>query len=495
MNKKRKLLILLSLAGLLVLTSPVLTANAAWVNTAAGKKYTQKASPGYVTGWKQINQKWYYFNSKGIMQTGWITVGSKTYFLKSDGSRQTGWLKSNGKFYYLNKNGVMQKNKWVDNRYLTADGSSAFGLKTISGSTYYLDPATGIKKTGKVKINGNLYFFNAKGVMQKNKWVSSNNCYASNSGELLTGINAVGNSVYYFNENGKKVTKKLKTIDGNTYYFLPNGKAAKGKVKISGKFYYFLSSGIMATNTWIDSNYYAGEDGVLTKRSKQTGWVTLGDDKYYYDSNEKPVTGWQTISGSKYYFNGSGVMQTGIQTISGSKYYFYPDGKLAISVSIVVGPMQYTIDSRGVVVNEISTQISNNDLGTQIANFALKYVGNPYVYGGTSLTKGADCSGFVMTVFANFNIQLLRVANDQMHGPSSSYIKKGYAQGYVVSTDDMRPGDLLFYGSGDYANHVAIYIGNGQIVHASNSQPYPAGGIKISNYDYQTPLKVVRYWS
>ena len=81
MNKKRKLLLLLSLAGLLVLTSPVLTANAAWVNTAAGKKYTQKASPGYATGWKQIKQNWYYFNSNGIMQTGWITVGAKTYFL------------------------------------------------------------------------------------------------------------------------------------------------------------------------------------------------------------------------------------------------------------------------------------------------------------------------------------------------------------------------------------------------------------------------------
>ena len=60
---------------------------------------------------------------------------------------------------------------------------------------------------------------------------------------------------------------------------------------------------------------------------------------------------------------------------------------------------------------------------------------------------------------------------------------------------DLQPGDLLFYGSGNYASHVAIYMGNGQIVHASNSQPYPKGGIKISNYNYQTPIKAVRYWS
>ena len=69
MNRK-KILALLSLTGLLVLSSPVMTANAAWKNTSSGKIYTQSASPGYVTGWKQISGKWYYFNSSGIMQTG-----------------------------------------------------------------------------------------------------------------------------------------------------------------------------------------------------------------------------------------------------------------------------------------------------------------------------------------------------------------------------------------------------------------------------------------
>ena len=64
-----------------------------------------------------------------------------------------------------------------------------------------------------------------------------------------------------------------------------------------------------------------------------------------------------------------------------------------------------------------------------------------------------------------------------------------------MSTSDMLPGDLIFYGSGGYASHVAIYIGDGKVVHASNSQPYPAGGIKISDYNYSTPIKVMRYWS
>lgn len=506
MNMKRKLLLLLSLTGLLTLTSPVLTASAAWVNTIAGKKYTQKAAPGYVTGWQQINGSWYYFSNTGIMQTGWITVSGKTYFLTPDGVRQTGWIKSNGKFYYLNNNGVMQKSKWVDNRYLLSSGACAFGFITIGDKTYYLDPSTGIRQTGKIKYNGNLYYFNSKGILQKDKWVCSGNCYASGSGALLKGVNAVGDAVYFFNNNGKKVTQKLKTIDSNTYYFMPDGTAAKNmRVKIGSNFYYFLSSGIMATDTWISNKYFADSDGVLTEPEKpgdsneetpkQTGWETQGDNKYYYDSDGSLVTGWQTISGSKYYFAPDGVMQTGVQTINGSKYYFYPDGRLAVSVTIVVGSKQYTINSSGIITDETNMHLSGDDTGTQIANFALQYVGNPYVYGGTSLTNGADCSGFVMTVFANFNIKLLRVADDQMHGPSSSYLKQGYAQAFTVSEEDMRPGDLIFYGYGDYASHVAIYIGDGKIVHASNSQPYPAGGIKISNYDYNTPIKIVRYWN
>lgn len=120
---------------------------------------------------------------------------------------------------------------------------------------------------------------------------------------------------------------------------------------------------------------------------------------------------------------------------------------------------------------EASTSVSG--LGQSIADFAVQFVGNPYVYGGTSLTNGADCSGFVMSVFANFGISLPRTSYDQA------------SAGYAVSVADLRPGDLLFYhGFG----HVAIYIGNGQVVHASNAQT----GIKISPYNYSNIDRIVR---
>ena len=246
----------------------------------------------------------------------------------------------------------------------------------------------------------------------------------------------------------------------------------------------------MAKNTWVGI-YYVGADGARTGLKKTVGWSTVNGSKYYFDSNGNMVTGWQTISGSKYYFNSSGVMLTGIQTLYDQKHYFYSDGRLATSITIVVGTKQYTINSSGVITKEESLKVSDSTLGGQIVNYALQFVGNKYVYGGNSLTNGVDCSGFTQQVMLHFGISIPRVADAQMKG-QDSLKKYKYT---IVDMGSIQPGDLLFYGSGNYASHVAIYMGNGKIVHASNSQPYPAGGIKVSTYNYQTPLRAVRYWS
>jgi cell wall-associated NlpC family hydrolase len=121
---------------------------------------------------------------------------------------------------------------------------------------------------------------------------------------------------------------------------------------------------------------------------------------------------------------------------------------------------------------------SSYSLGQQIADFACQFVGNPYVWGGTSLTNGADCSGFTQSVMANFGISIARVAADQAYGGTS------------VDLGSIQPGDLLFYSDGSSISHVSIYIGNGQVVHASNSNT----GIIISSYSYRTPCSAVRYW-
>ncbi len=117
-----------------------------------------------------------------------------------------------------------------------------------------------------------------------------------------------------------------------------------------------------------------------------------------------------------------------------------------------------------------------SDVRVDLTEYAKQFLGNPYVWGGTSLTHGADCSGFVLSIFAKYGISMPRVAAAQA------------TVGTSISADQLLPGDLIFYGKGGYINHVAIYIGGGQVIHASTERT----GIKISNYNYRTPVKYVR---
>lgn len=132
---------------------------------------------------------------------------------------------------------------------------------------------------------------------------------------------------------------------------------------------------------------------------------------------------------------------------------------------------QETVDTTGTDTTSEVSASSGSSTGAAIANYACQFVGNPYVYGGSSLTDGADCSGFVMSVFANFGISL----------PHEAAAQSGY--GTAVDASSLQPGDLVFYGSGGIS-HVAIYIGNGAIVHAANS----ASGICYGNVNYNTPV-------
>ena len=127
---------------------------------------------------------------------------------------------------------------------------------------------------------------------------------------------------------------------------------------------------------------------------------------------------------------------------------------------------------------ETEAPASDSSVGQEIANYAVQFVGNPYVYGGTSLTNGTDCSGFTQSVMANFGIYIARTAADQAYGGTS------------VSVSDIQPGDLLFYSDGSGISHVALYIGGGQIVHAATESQ----GIIISSYNYDAPVCAARYW-
>ena len=124
------------------------------------------------------------------------------------------------------------------------------------------------------------------------------------------------------------------------------------------------------------------------------------------------------------------------------------------------------------VEEKVQTTAGGSAKGQSIANFALNFVGNPYVWGGTSLTRGCDCSGFAMSVYANFGIGLNRTSRAQA------------GNGYAVGMNELQAGDLVFYAAnGRSISHVAIYIGGGKVVHAST----PRTGIIVSSVYHQSP--------
>lgn len=132
--------------------------------------------------------------------------------------------------------------------------------------------------------------------------------------------------------------------------------------------------------------------------------------------------------------------------------------------------------------NSSSSSSSTKNTGEKMVKYAKKFVGNPYVYGGTSLTNGTDCSGFTMRIHEHYGITIPRTAADQA---SSSAGKS------ISSLSKAKPGDLLFYkGSNGTIGHVTMYMGNNKVIHASNSRT----GIIISDVNYRQYSSIKRFW-
>ena len=223
------------------------------------------------------------------------------------------------------------------------------------------------------------------------------------------------------------------------------------------------------------------EESVSTDTSYDDG--SASTDMSYDDGSASTDTSYYNGSTGidTSYDNGSTSPDTSYDNGSASPDTSYDNGSTGTDTSYDNGSTGTdTSYDNGNTGTDTTTDSSASDssLGQQIADYAVQFVGNPYVYGGTSLTNGTDCSGFTMSVMANFGIGLARTAADQSYGGTS------------VAISDIQPGDLLFYSDGSGISHVALYIGGGQIVHAATESQ----GIIISNYNYDTPVCAARYW-
>lgn len=134
---------------------------------------------------------------------------------------------------------------------------------------------------------------------------------------------------------------------------------------------------------------------------------------------------------------------------------------------------------KAVTLTELKYGQGVSDVRVSMVQYAKQFVGNPYVWGGTSLTHGTDCSGFTMGIYSKYGVSLPHHAASQAQ------------MGTKVDFGSAQPGDLVFYAKNGSINHVAMYIGNGQVIHASS----PKTGIKISTWNYRTPACIRRYLS
>ena len=288
--------------------------------------------------------------------------------------------------------------------------------------------------------------------------------YYNTNGERKTGWLYDGNRWYYLDENnnGAMLAGTRKTINNASYWFEASGAMQNGWILKPEGWYYANTSGAVV-NGWQLVNkrwYYLNpqKEGLMS-----TGWIKLGDIWYYLESSGAIKTGWW----NNYYFGSDGAMRTGWQLIDNKWYYFYKandpniteykEGLMATNIEID----GWTIGSSGVAVESLEQKIDE----------IKRYVTTPYLYGGAT-TKGWDCSGFTQWALKYLGVSIPRSSYDQAKG------------GMVINVKDKslwKAGDILLYAnSSGSINHVALYLGDGKLMHALNSKY----GTLIQGVDY-----------
>ncbi|MDD3279635.1 MAG: N-acetylmuramoyl-L-alanine amidase [Lachnospiraceae bacterium] len=351
-----------------------------------------------------IEGKKYWFNGEGIQQTGWLILGSMRLYFDSaqNGASVTGFQIIDSIARIFDSNGVMCSGTGTPvidgKKYWLKDGVSCSGWLTMGNMKLYFDPddhnaaATGIRK-----IDGKTYCFDANGLMQnmpdgmfvidgKKYLVTDGKIFTgwmqltsdwrlyfdpSDNGAAATGFKTINDIKYYFDANGIMYKNCMPVLNGKKYYILntgkvytgwlqltsewklymnpdDNGAASVGFTTIGNKKYYFDTNGIMsASGMPIINNkkYMINKDGSIYQ-----GWLQLTSAWRLYmnpDDNGAAVMGFQTIDHTKYYFDQNGIMLTGFQKIDGNQYYFEKSGSMQYSGTPIIEGKKYAFDADG----------------------------------------------------------------------------------------------------------------------------------------------------
>ena len=236
--------------------------------TISNKKYYFMTDGTMWRGWLSFGSVKYYFDSKGVMVTGNYKIDGKTYIFAPDGKliedKQYGWKEENEKTYYYNKEG-QKVTGWqtIDDKkyYFMSDGTMRTGWLSF-GSTYYYMGQDGVMKTGWQTVENKKYYFMTDGTMRRG-WLS------------------FGSTYYYMGQDGV-IKTGWQTISNKRYYFLQDGTMLRSWQIIANKKYYFMQDGAMWTG-WLSfgkTRYYLDKNGVM-----QTGWQFISNTWYYFRTN------------------------------------------------------------------------------------------------------------------------------------------------------------------------------------------------------------------
>lgn len=426
--------------------------------------------------WDDIG-KAYFDENTGVMYLGKKTVASNgyTYFFKEGGGVETGFQTIDGKKYYFNPN----------------SGAMTTGYTTIDGKKFYFDSKTGEMQTGfqTVTLSNGTYtfYFKSEGdVYTGIQKIGNDTYYFSPSGVMQTGYATVKGLPYYFStDNGKMITgMQTVTLSNGTYtfYFLEQGGTYKGFKTIDGKIYYFnTKQGELVTDTMMvinDKKYYFSNDG-----SAYTGviYVKNADASYYFDTKtEKGVrTGLQNYDNATYYFNSNdGRMNKGFWSIGSTLYFFdRSSGKMAKNTTFIYkeAGISFTADGAGKLTWKSASGYENSKRTIAILA-AFEKLGYPY----RTDDSGYVCSSLVSYAYSKAGFT--QFEGMESHQQAKYCYDKGYTYDAKKTSIDkvIKPGDLVFwsnYACGDSKcdhweeiHHVGIYLGNGQMVEASEKQ-------------------------
>ena len=315
---------------------------------------------------------------------------------------------------------------------------------------------------GFIKENGKWYFYVNN--VQKKGWIEykGNKYYIINTYELPQNMwRKINGNLYYFNKDGIMIKDQKISIDGKEYQFNKNGHM----VDLDS------SKKLNEVSAEQQKLYDLGRQTLIEAASKKKNGVLYEAGKYYRYQDGKKVRGWYKENGRWYYFlNSFNRAENLWRKIDNNLYYFDQNGVMLTNTTTNIKGITYKFNKGGSLASS-SSQIKIN----KVIEVAKSKIGSNYVWGAQG-PNTFDCSGLMLYSFSHgAGITLPRVSKDQA------------TVGTYVSRSELRPGDLIFWGSP--VHHVALYIGNGKYIHA----PQPGSTVTIANLGgYTTARRVIQ---